>query len=175
MKTAAKSLIVLVLITLLINSNLKAQQHAVDFYEQTFNFSADETLNIKFDGNLNKGAVLSFYNELSKSNHQSLINSLLKYKDDYKLNDWLYYQLVRKTAEQLSPKAINYHRYTLYKWFLMTKSGYDSKIAIGNNQLIFYVRNDEDISDIPFFMINQKKYMCLNYHDYGKFFQKENT
>jgi hypothetical protein len=175
MKTAAKSLIVLVLITLLINSNLKAQQFAVDFYEQTFNFTADETLNIKFDGNLNKGAVLSFYNEISKSNHQSLINSLLKYKDDYKLNDWLYYQLIRKTAQQLSPKNINYNRYTLYKWFLMVKSGYDAKLAIGNNQLIFYVFNDEDISDIPSFTVENKKYMCLNYHDFGKLFNRENV
>ncbi|RZK05818.1 MAG: hypothetical protein EOO43_21970, partial [Flavobacterium sp.] len=54
-------------------------------------------------------------------------------------------------------------------------SGYDAKIAIGNNQIIFYIKNDEDISDIPFFMINDKKYMCLNYHDYGKLFQRQDA
>jgi hypothetical protein len=153
----------------------KAQQYALDFYESTFNFSADSTLNIKFNDSLSKQSIAHFYSQLSAGNHQSLIQSLNNYKEAHHLNDWLYYQLIRKTAEQLSPKAVNYHRYTLYKWFLMTKSGYDAKIAIGNNQIIFYVRNDEDISDIPFFMIDEKKYMCLNYHDYGKFFQKEQT
>ena len=175
MKTAAKSLIVLIVLTILINSNIKGQNYAVDFYEHTFNFTADETITIKFDGDLNKEAVVSFYNEISKSNHQSIINSLLKYKADYKLNDWLYYQLIRKTAQQLSPKNINYNRYTLYKWFLMNKSGYDAKLAIGNNQLIFYVFNDEDIADIPFFMVDDKKYMCLNYHDFGRLFNKESV
>ncbi len=153
----------------------KAQQYALDFYESTFNFSADSTLNIKFNDSMTKQSIAHFYAQLSAGNHQSLIQSLNNYKESHHLNDWLYYQLIRKTAEQLSPKTENYSRYTLYKWFLMTKSGYDAKIAIGNNQIIFYVRNDEDISDIPFFMIDDKKYMCLNYHDYGKFFQKEQT
>lgn len=175
MKTAAKSLIVFVLLTLLMNTHLKAQHFAVDFYEHTFNFTADETLNVKFGKDLNKGSIVSFYDEINRGNHQSLINALLKYRADYKLNDWLYYQLIRKTAEQLSPKRVDYNRYTLYKWFLMVKSGYDAKLAIGNNQLIFYVFNDEDISDIPSFTVENKKYMCLNYHDFGKLFNRESV
>jgi len=151
----------------------KAQQYALDFYEGTFNFSADSTLNINFADSLSKQSIAKFYTQLSAGNYDELIQSLNNYKETHHLNDWLYYQLIRKTAEQLSPKAVNYNRYTLYKWFLMVKSGYDAKLAIGNSQIIFYVRNDEDISDIPFFMIDQKKYMCLNYHDYGKLFQKE--
>lgn len=153
----------------------KAQQYALDFYEGTFNFSADSTLNINFADSLSKQSIAKFYRQLSAGNYDELIQSLNNYKETHHLNDWLYYQLIRKTAEQLSPKAVNYNRYTLYKWFLMVKSGYDAKLAIGNSQIIFYVRNDEDISDIPFFMIDQKKYMCLNYHDYGKLFQKENA
>jgi len=153
----------------------KAQQYAMDFYEGTLNFSADSTLNINFADSLSKQSIAKFYTQLSAGNYDELIQSLNNYKETYHLNDWLYYQLIRKTAEQLSPKAVNYNRYTLYKWFFMVKSGYDAKLAIGNSQIIFYVRNDEDISDIPFFMIDQKKYMCLNYHDYGKLFQKENA
>lgn len=57
----------------------------------------------------------------------------------------------------------------------MMKSGYDARIAIGDHQIIFYVRCDEDISDIPFFMVDDRKYMCLNYHDYQKLFKKADT
>jgi len=80
--------------------------------------------------------------------------------------------LIRKVAEQISPKKENYFRYTLYKWYLLNKCGYDARIAIGNEQIVFYVRNEEDISDIPFFMVDNKKYSCLNYHDYGKLFKQ---
>lgn len=152
-----------------------AQNYSFEFFDGTFNFSTDSTLHISFNSELNNKSVNNFYTQISSSNYKSLINSLNDYKEKHKLNDWLYYQLIRKTAQQLSPKAENYNRYTLYKWFLMTKSGYDAKIAIGNNQIIFYVKNEEDISDIPFFMIDDKKYMCLNYHDYGKLFQREDA
>jgi len=157
------------------NTSVKAQNYAFDFYEGTFNFSTDQTLNIDFSTELSQSSVGNFYNKLNQSNYKDVISALLNYREKYKLNDWLYYQLIRKTAQQISPKTTNYNRYTLYKWFLMTKSGYDAKIAIGNNQLIFYVRNNEDIADIPFFMIDDKKYMCLNYHDFGKLFKREDV
>ena len=178
MKTALKYL-VFIWITAAANvcniATARAQHFAIDFYEGTFNFQADPSLNVDFADTLSKQAVLQFYQQLAVGKYQDLIHSLAAYQAKHQLNDWLYYQLVRKTAEALSPKKINYHRYTMYKWFLMAKSGYDVKIAIGNNQIIFYIKNDEDISDIPYFMIDDKKYMCLNYHDYGKLFQKENA
>ncbi|MES2653737.1 MAG: hypothetical protein V4663_18515 [Bacteroidota bacterium] len=150
-----------------------AQNYSFDFYDGTFNFNADSSIQIDFKSTLTNTSVRDFYSALNSANFKPVINSLLSYKEKYKLNDWLYYQLIRKTAQQLSPKAENYSRYTLYKWFLMTKSGYDAKIAIGNDQIIFYVKNAEDISDIPSFLIDEKKYMCLNYHDYGKLFKGE--
>lgn len=152
----------------------QAQHHAIDFFEGTFNFEADESLNVKFTDSLSNQNITSFYRKLESSRHQNLVQALIDYKVKHELNDWLFYQLVRRTAESLSPKKENYQRYTLYKWFLMNKAGYDAKIAIGSNQIIFYIKNEEDVSDIPFFIIDQKKYVCLNYHDYEKVFKKEN-
>lgn len=105
---------------------------------------------------------------LEEADYGALIDSLLAYRNTYGLNDWLYYQLIRKTAQELSPKETNYLRYTLYKWFLLSKSGYDARLALAKDKVIFYVFNNEDIADIPFFMVEGKKYMCLNYHDYAQ-------
>lgn len=151
----------------------KAQQYSFDFYEGAFNFNADSSISISFLDSLSNSSIQLFFNKINNGNYQTLINELQNYKKEHKLNDWLYYQLVRKTAQSLSAKNDNYIRYTLYKWFLMCKSGYDARIAIGNNQIIFFIRNNEDISDIPFFEIDKKKYTCLNYHDYGKLFKEE--
>lgn len=154
---------------------VKAQRYSVEFYDGTFNFQTENSFNIRFNEQLSPQSVTAFYNQISLSNYQSVLDSLTAYKQKHQLNDWLYYQLIRKTVQQISPKAENYSRYTLYKWFLLNKSGYDARVAVGKNQIIFYVKNDEDISDIPYFMIDNKKYTCLNYHDYGKLFQKENA
>lgn len=106
--------------------------------------------------------------QLNLLGYQPLIDSMLVYKERYVLNDWLYYQLIRRVAEDLCPKNTNYTGYTLYKWYMLVKSGYDARLALSHQKIIFYIYNDEDISDIPFFMVAGKKYMCLNYHDYAK-------
>jgi len=106
--------------------------------------------------------------QLNAAGYQPLIDSLLSYRKKNSVNDWLYYQLIRKTAQQLSPKQTDYLKYTLYKWFLLSKSGYDARLALSGSKIIFYVFNDEDIADIPFFMVDGRKYMCLNYHDYAQ-------
>ena len=153
-------------------TSVKAQLYSFDFYEGTFNFSVDTLLQRNFSGELSANHIKKYYQQLESAHSSDLISALQNYRKQHQLNDWLYYQLIRKTAEQLSPKAKNYHSYTLYKWYLMVKSGYDARIAIGDNQIIFYVKCDEDISDIPYFMVDGNKYMCLNYHDYQKLFKK---
>ncbi len=151
-----------------------AQNFSFEFYEETFNFELDRSSDIEFSGVLSDTAVNTFYQSMEQSHYEPMLTRLLNYKEKHQLNDWIYYQLIRKTAQQISPKAENYHRYTLYKWFLLAKSGYDARLGIGDSKLIFYVRNNENINDIPFFMEDGHKYMCLNYHDYGKIdFAKE--
>lgn len=154
---------------------VKGQNRSFDFYGDTFNFTADSSLLLPVSTVASSASVHQFYDRISASNYKELISVITSYQDQHHLNDWIYYQLIRKVAEQISPKADNYFRYTLYKWFLLNKCGYDARLAVGNDQVVFYVRNDEDISDIPFFMIDGKKYMCLNYHDYGKLFKQANA
>ena len=140
----------------------------VDFYTDVFQVKADQTLFIDFPSTVSNTAILNAYIHLNSSNFKPLLDSLLTYKKEHQLNDWLYYQLVRRIAQQLSPKEVNYGAYTLYKWFILVKSGYDARLALSHQKIIFYVFNDEDIEDIPFFMVGDKKYMCLNYHDYAR-------
>ncbi len=144
-----------------------ATNYSIPFCSGTFNFKADKTISINVQQTPKDNAAQSFYASLNSGNYKPVIDSLLLYKSKYQLNDWVYYQLIRRTAQQLSPKKDNYFRYTLYKWFFLTKSGYDARLAVANDKIIFYVYNNEDIEDIPFFMVEGNKYICLNYHDYG--------
>lgn len=150
----------------LLKQEVKAQNFAFQFYDETFNFSTDASVNIPFEDGLSSASIIQFYHRLNKGNYQPIIQTLTQYKEKKQLNDWFYYQLIRKTAQQISPKEDNYERYTLYKWFLLAKSGYDTKLAIGPGQLLFYVWSDEDIADIPYYLDGNKQMMCLNFHDY---------
>lgn len=138
------------------------------FFGDTLSLTLPGPLSTAFDGPLSDQHIRSFYEALDQTPYQPLITALLDFKEKNRLDDWLYYQLIRKTAQQLSPKTENYQRYTLYKWFLLNKSGYDASLAIRNDVLLFYVRTDDNIYDIPYYVKGEKQYVCLNYHDYNK-------
>ncbi len=113
------------------------------------------------------GSVQQFVNGISEQAMQPYLEALTTYRQQNDLDDWLYYQLVRKVAQQLSPKEDNYYRYTLYKWWLLARSGYDTRLTYAGAYLLFYVQSNEAIYNIPYRMQDGKQYVCLNYHDYG--------
>jgi hypothetical protein len=137
-----------------------------------FEFNKDKLQPAPFP--LSDPSIQSFYNSINNEFYQPMVNALLTYKEKYNPDDWLFYQLIRKTAQYISPKTDDYIRYTLYKWFLLTQTGYDAILAISGNRILFYVRCDEDVYNIPTRINNGKQYVCLNYHDYGEIdFKKE--
>jgi hypothetical protein len=155
------------MLSLLVFKNSFAQNLvSFQFFNQTFNLSVDSNLQIPFSGEISEAKIYNFYTDLNQGNYQPILNNLLAYKESHHLDDWFYYQLIRKTVQEISPKEDNYERYTLFKWFFLGKSGYDTQLAIGPNQLLFYVYSNDDISDIPFIILNNRNYVCLNKHDY---------
>jgi hypothetical protein len=138
-----------------------------DFYGDPVELTLDPSFLISYNDNLNAQSLQNFQIAITASHSAPLVQALLEYKKIYQLDDWLYYQLIRKTAQQISPKADNYFRYTLYKWFLLTRSGYDATLKTNGEKLLFYVQSDENIYNIPSYMKLGKQYVCLNYHDYG--------
>lgn len=139
----------------------------LDFYGDSLFLANDPSINIDFTSPISKKVIADFYSQLKSGTYKPVVQQLLAFRDNKQLDDWFYYQLIRTTAEKLSPKADNYHRYTLYKWFLLNESGYNATLRFRNDTLLLYVRSEENIYDIPYYMVNDKQYVCLNYHDYN--------
>jgi hypothetical protein len=124
--------------------------------------------------NIAESDVVYFYATINKLQFQPLIDSIISYKNKNLLDDWLFYQLIRRTAEQLCPKAKNFGYYTIYKWFLLVQCGYNAQLAFINEKLLLYVQSNDNIYDIPLFSLKGKQYVCLNIHDFVKINFKEN-
>jgi hypothetical protein len=143
------------------------QRTKFDFYGDAIDLPLDQATFVDFADTLSEQTIQAFYDKVTDSHFEQVVDALVSYRQQYKLDDWLYYQLIRKTAQSISPKASNYQRYTLYKWFFLCKSGYDAIVTIKSNRILFYVQSDEIIYNIPYRIKNGKQYVCLNYHDYG--------
>lgn len=138
-----------------------------EFCGDTISVPVDASIIRAFNEPPTQDRVQAFYNELGAGDYQPTIAAITAFRDSHKLNDWIYYQLIRKTAQQISPKAENYERYTLYKWFLLSKSGYDARLGIAGDRLLFYVLSNDNIYNIPYYMSEGRQYVCLNIHDYA--------
>ncbi|MBL7718867.1 MAG: hypothetical protein JNL72_08530 [Flavipsychrobacter sp.] len=138
-----------------------------DFYGQSIQLSADFAGATATPPELTTEGIETCYKQLEGSAYKQVVAELARYRQTQRPDDWLFYQLIRKTAEQVSPKAENYPRYTLYKWFLLNKLGYDAILSTDGERLLMYVQSNDNIYNIPFRMKDGKKYACLNYHDYG--------
>lgn len=145
----------------------RSQSIVFDYFGETLKIDADRSFSVDFGESLSEASLRSFVKTIASSCYTQVVQSLLDYRQDKQLDDWLYYQLIRKTAGAVSPKAENYYRYTLYKWFLLTRSGYDATLKISTDKILFYVRSDDNIYNIPYYSKNGYQYVCLNYHDYG--------
>lgn len=138
-----------------------------DFYGDTIEVPADFTQVVELNGKPSPESINAFYAKLDATHYQPIMDALAAYREKHQPDDWVFYQLIRKTAQQISPKTDNYVRYTLYKWFLLNKLGYDAILTTDGDKILMYVRSDDNIYDIPYRLKGDTKYVCLNYHDYG--------
>jgi hypothetical protein len=148
-------------------SDTLANNIQFDFCGELIAFDFDKALVPKTPVLSNEASINAFYQSLNNPDYDPIIKALLAYKQKFKPDDWLYYQLIRKAAQQISPKTEDYHRYTLYKWYFLTRSGYDAILTTSGNYILFYIHCEENTYNIPNRVVNGKQYVCLNYHDYG--------
>ena len=134
-------------------------------------FSQENTTNFLFYGkevscylNMNDPIgdsveINSFWNSL-KTHDQQIIDSLYSKKEQYNLNDWGFYMLVKSTIEQsISNEQLAF----IATCYYLNRAGYRSKIALSqSNKIILLLQSDDLIlsSDI----VNDGKY---NYYVFG--------
>ncbi|MFN5938530.1 MAG: hypothetical protein ACK43L_10805, partial [Sphingobacteriales bacterium] len=117
--------------------------------------------------------IVDYIHTIDNADMQQLSSALVQFNKNLNLDNWMYYQLIRKTAEQIAPKKKNYILYTIYKWYLLTRSGYDAILTYHNGKVLFYVNSKDSIYNIPVRIEDNQQYVCLNYHDYENINFKE--
>ena len=159
----------LVLGCLLIGSSARSQVRSVAFdcFGDSLTYVFPRPLVMDRTHPANEAEIEAYCRKIPENELEGLVQTLRRFRDEHQLDDWLYYQLVRRVAEQISPKASDYYLYTICKWYLLTRSGYDAILTFAGEKLLFFVRSDENIYNVPIRKEGNNTFVCLNYHDYG--------
>lgn len=137
----------------------------VEFIGKQYNF---ETKNIleRYKGSLSKENISEFIKVIEMNDLAAINSSLMQIRKDEKLDDWIFFQLIRKTSQALIKKSDDYIAYTICKWYFLRESGYDPILCISKEKILLYVRSEDIIYNQPIKELNNKQFVCLNYHDY---------
>lgn len=154
----------LVMLTFIFHQD--ARSESITFLGEPMELGALQPFRLAKPDVITADYIRAFRDSMDQNGLDALAQKLLTYKQDKSLDDWLYYQLLRKTAFAICPKFEHYGLYTLYKWYLLGHSGYETAISLSENNLLFYVRTDDQVYGIPFFEREGKRFICLNRHDF---------
>lgn len=88
-------------------------------------------------------AIADYWERASKTKYPALVEELLARKEQMNLNDFAYYLLVKRFAENIYPG--NTTGQTLATWFLMVRSGYGVRLATEGNTVVLLLPSHTNV------------------------------
>lgn len=126
----------------------KLASATLSFYSERIPVDYNTDLFISDPVEIKDNPIVDFYKLLDYSNYQVLLNDLVKYKEKFHLNDWLFYELINGSVKQLAPN-LSTNNQTLIMWFLASKYGWNTRLAYTKDELFIYIQSDNDIFEVP--------------------------
>lgn len=153
-----------ILITLFFFSNFTLQAKTtsvnISFYTETLTIEYDTDIIINPSLELNEKNIVDYFNTMETLPYLSLLDNMHQHKEQLQLNDWLYYELLKKTVDKIFVKKSKTQK-TLSNWFLLSKSGFDTRLTYLNNNVYLYSRSQNGVYEIPMIKDKDKTYINL--------------
>jgi len=133
----------------------------IDFYGQNLIIKADPKL-IDFTlGKPGQNEVARFWRKMTETNYGDLLLQINLLKEQLNLNDWGMYQLINQFSARISPK--NDNTKVLYNWFLMTVSGFRTRLAFSEsaNKLYLLAPSVNNVFGCQFLKFNDQEYYFI--------------
>jgi len=116
---------------------------------------------IRIDGSGNQ-AIAGYWKKASGKNCTTLVNQLLEAKESFNLNDYGYYMLLEETAKTVYPMDNQLSERLLLQWFLMIRSGYDTRIAYNNEEMAILIPSFNTLYGTQYITLNGINYYLLS-------------
>lgn len=139
----------------------------VNFYTESIDLKYDTRMVVDTRICVKGKCLTKYVDKMAESGYEVLLNDLLKEKERLQLNDWLFYDLMRRSVNKIYKQEEEMQR-VLTCWWLLSKAGYNTRIAhIFLKDAFLYVQCNDAIYDAPFSTEDDKKFINLTavYHN----------
>lgn len=129
------------------------------FFSEELQIAFDPSMMPKTQAKVDDRSLKNFYDLLLASNHKPLLSDLLEKKEKLRLNDWLFFLLLKKSVGQIFSQRSEVER-ELVCWFLLSQSGFDTRLAYKDKQVFVYVFSKDEVFEVP--LIDEKGKVYVN-------------
>ncbi len=121
---------------------------SIAFYSEHLNLAYDPAMVLPKLDELSPENMIDFFQSMDQQPFEALLNNLLQQKHRLQLNDWLFFELLQVTLDNIYINQ-NKTEKTLLSWFLLSKSGYNTRITYSDEEAFVYAYTEEDIYETP--------------------------
>lgn len=144
----------------------KAATTSLQFYSETLSLDYNPSMILNVSPKYDNESIAAYYKNLEKTNYSVLLQNLQSKKTQLGLNDWLYYELLNTTIKKLY-RGKSKLQQTLTSWFLLSKSGYDTRITYLNRKAFLYIYTKDNLFEVPMIEEKGRYYINLTNLDLG--------
>jgi len=139
------------------------KEHKINltFYGQTLIFYYDPKLKVSAQRPFNEKSMSQAWSNMSLANYDSLLKQINAQRKPLILNDWGYALLTNAIAQKIHPSSKNDQ--SLFTWYIMTKAGYQARIAYDKNYIYLLMPTQQQLFGAPYFTFDQTRYYALSF------------
>ncbi len=133
---------------------------AIPFFSEQLTLAYSSDMIFTSSVSIQEKSLVSYYQRLSQTDFSILLEDLNRKKAALGLNDWLFYDLMRRVVDK-----IYYQKKSLEKelvcWFLLSQSGYDTRLTYLDDRVFVYVFTKEEVFEAPMIEEGGRNYVNL--------------
>ncbi len=133
-----------------------------DFFGTDLGFDIDLTMKDAHFYPHDQNGVIGFFKFLATSEYEPLLSVIQEKIEQFALNDWGVYQLVRKVSQSVYNKP---DEQNLLIWFLLNKLSYDVKIGLVQKHIVLLHNSKQVVYATPRYNIEGKYYYAIAYQN----------
>lgn len=126
----------------------------ITFYGTDLGFHFDMNYLPKLNG-VSEQSVSDFWYELTDDYFDNLVAECLYYRENRNFCDWAYYLITRLLAESYFGKT---NEAKVLQMYLLVQSGYQTRIALRDNQLVVLMGSDDAVCSYCYVNIEGQRY-----------------
>ncbi|RDH82670.1 MAG: hypothetical protein DIZ80_10345 [endosymbiont of Galathealinum brachiosum] len=139
----------------------KGMKVHLTFYGQSLDFYYDPKLKVSIQRPINEKSMSRIWSEMSKADYEGLLKQINAQRKPLILNDWGYALLTNAIAQKIHPGSKNDQ--SVFTWYLMTKAGYQARIAYDSNYVYLLMPSRQQLFAAPYFTFDKIRYYALSF------------